>query len=289
VTGLDPNGGKWAVAYVERTSGAALSRSGFDGVVITGTGQCAQRFPKETDPHIFDAVTFWQNLAMVTAAASASNEPVVIVGSGGTAAAVASWLVRANIQNPITIIGTQPALYARTDSFFESSTFRNSAIWSQLSDDDRTKFTDRLTRGAVWANVIEVLAQSDRISYVPGKVQAVRHEPPGDPGGELMVEYSMSADSTRVILSPASVVVDAIGFDELWFAELLPTALKQQVLKETARMRAEMSRNLELPLGSGMRLHVPMLSQTIGPAYASLMALGLLSDAILRPYVAALT
>jgi mycobactin lysine-N-oxygenase len=290
VTNLDPSGGKWAVTYVERPGGTRRSSGGFDGVVITSTGPCARRFPKEPDPRVFDAVTFWQDLAMVAAAASASDDPVVIVGSGGTAAAAAGWLASANLKNPIAMIGTRPALYARTDSFFENALFRDGETWDQLSTEDRTQFTERLTRGAVWADVVDALAQSGRISYVPGRVSAVRHEPAGDPTGELVVEYAMSGDPSRRRLYPASVVVDAIGFDDSWFAELLPDALKKQVLKEPARMRSDMSRSLELPLTGGKHLHAPMLSQAMGPAYASLIALGLLSDAVLKPYVeAALT
>src|SRR5262249_33850267 len=121
----------------------------------------------------------------------------------------------------------------------------------------------------------------------PGFARSVRHEPEDDPAGDLFVVYTTSGTPGVNQNQPASVVVDATGFDATWFAALLPSALRDQVLNQTDRMRSSMTPSLELPLGGAPRLQAPMLSQVVSPAFTALMALGDLSDAVLHPYVTA--
>ncbi len=292
VTALKHRFGRWSVTYSDLATGAPMRESGFDGVVVTGPGPQSTRLPQVADHRIFDGVGFWLP-GIVTAAAQhaaeSPDDPVVIVGSGGTAAATAAALVRAQVQNEIIVLGNQAALYARADSYFENRAFRDPKFWSALSAGDRRIFSDRLTRGAVWSNVVDLLAQVDTIDYLQGEAIRVRHDPVGDPAGALMVDYRTSADPDGVIAQPASVVIDATGFDPWWFRSLLSKTLADQTLREPA-MRSTMASDLSLPLTGAPRLHVPMVGQAVGPAYSSLMALGSLSDVILRPYVeAALT
>ena len=284
---LTATGARWDVGYVERNTSARGAERGFDGVVVTSTGPAASRIAKVNDPRIFDGVTFWQTLDGVTAMAKAASEPIVIIGSGGTAAAIAGWLARLGLDTEIVILGIQAALFARADSVFENRAFRNPDIWASLSVEDRRGFTERLTRSAVWSNVLDVLAHAPTVSYRPGLATAVRHEPPGDPTGELFVEFTTSGAPGVVRSQPASLVVDATGFDATWFAPLLPDHLRDALLAETSRMRSDMAPSLTLPLTGAPRLQAPMLSQAVSPAFTSLMALGDLSDAILRPYVEA--
>lgn len=284
---LTINGRRWDVGYVDRDTSARRIEQDFDGIVMTSTGPAASRIAKVADPRIFDGVTFWQALDGVTAMARAALEPIVIIGSGGTAAATAGWLARLGLDIEIVILGNQAALFARTDSVFENRAFRNPDIWASLSVDDRRGFTDRLTRGAVWSNVLDVLAHAPAVSYRPGLAKAVRHEPPNDPTGELFVEFTTSGAPGVVLSQPASLVMDATGFDATWFAPLLPAAARDELLRDTRRMRSDMPASLTLPLAGAPRLHAPMLSQAVSPAFTSLMALGDLSDAILRPYVQA--
>ncbi len=284
---LMTSGGHWDVSYADRDTSARQIERGFDGLVVTSTGPAASRIAKVADPRIFDGVTFWQALDGVAAMARTAAEPIVIIGSGGTAAATAGWLARLSLKTEIVILGNQAALFARSDSVFKNGAFRNPDIWSSLSVEDRRGFTDRLTRGAVWSNVLDVLAHAPAVSYRPGLASAVRHEPPNDPTGELFVEFSTSGAPGVTLSQAASLVVDATGFDATWFAPLLPDALRDAVLHETPRMRSDMTASLALPLAGAPRLHVPMLSQALSPAFTSLMALGDLSDAVLRPYVEA--
>lgn len=279
------SGGKWDVGFTDRTTSTAEVDAGFDALVVTGAGPAASRITKITDPRVFDGVTFWQALDGVTAMARAALDPIVIIGSGGTAAAAAGWFARLGIDAQIVILGNQAALYARSDSIFENRMFRNSDTWETLSADDRRAFTDRLTRGAVWSNVVDLLADARNVEYQPGLVTAIRHEPPGDPTGELLVEFTTSGAPTVTRAQPASLVIDATGFDATWFAKLLPKPLSDEILGDTPRMRQQLTTSLALPLAGAPPLHVPGLSQVVSPAFTSLMALGDLADAILRPYV----
>jgi mycobactin lysine-N-oxygenase len=285
VNSLTIGGGRWDVGFTNRDTSLKQVESGFDGVIVTGTGPAASRIDKVADPRIYDGITFWRALDSVAAMARTAVEPIVIIGSGGTAAATAGWLAGLGIDTEIVILGNQAALYARSDSVFENRAFRDVGIWTSLGADDRRAFTDRLTRGAVWSNVLEALARAPNVEYRPGLASAVRHEPPGDPTGDLFVEFSTSGTPSIVRSQPASLVVDATGFDATWFAALLPGALRDEVLSDSARMRRDMASSLALPLTGGPPLHAPGLSQVVSPAFTSLMALGDLSDAILRPYV----
>ncbi|HZU51572.1 MAG TPA: SidA/IucD/PvdA family monooxygenase [Sphingomicrobium sp.] len=289
VTALKHRNGRWSVRYTSRDSGASISEGRFDGVVVTGPGPQSTNLRKVADGRIFDGVDFWRPgviAAVKQAAASGPDDPVVIIGSGGTAAATAAALVRADISNDIRVLGSQAALYARADSYFENRTFRDPKFWSALSAADRRTFSDRLTRGAVWSNVVNVLAGVERIDYLQGAAKEVRFDPPGTVGGALMVVYAPSAHPDAEVPLQASAVIDATGFDPMWFRTLLSPSLARKLNNEK-KMRTQMASDLSLPLEGVPRLHVPMISQAVGPAYNSLMALGSLSDAVLRPYVSA--
>ncbi|WP_271200570.1 SidA/IucD/PvdA family monooxygenase [Methylopila turkensis] len=282
VVGLTPTGSKWSIGVNEPS--ARRVHGEFDGVVATGPGPAAPKFDVAPGAVVYDSVDFWNRLEDArTACLGQPDEPVVIVGSGGTAAATASWLVRADVPNEIIILGGQPALFARTDSFFENRAFRDPDIWATLSEAHRLAFSDRLTRGAVWANVVDDLSRSDRVFYRPGTVSAARV---ADSGGTY-VEYATSATPTAVS-QEAVIVVDASGFDLAWFADLLPPALCRQVRDDIGAMRSGMDASTALPLAGAPKLHAPMLSQLISPSFASLIALGDMSDAILLPYIEAL-
>lgn len=286
VTSLTIAGGKWTVHHSPPAGGASRQAKGFHGVVVTGTGPAAKRITdKVVDIRIFDGVSFWQGLSSIVTLAKATSEPIVIIGSGGTAAATAAWCVRQGLTNEIVIMGgDQAALFARTESVFENRAFRDEEIWESLSSKHRMEFTSRLTRGAVWANVVDQLAHARNVSYRPGRVFAIRHDATTIPPG-LVVGYRTSRHPDLDRYEAAGVVVDATGFDEAWFAELLSKRLRNKVRKNSAQLRAAMPRDLTLPLGVGARLHAPMMSEAVSPALSSLMALGTVADLVLRPYV----
>lgn len=285
VTGLEHEGGKWVV----RTRTAATRRigrsAGFDGVVITGPGGPRRLLGHADHPHVADGATFWKRPNKLLERIKRSDDPVVIVGAGGTAAAIAAWIVRhAPSQRSILIIGDQAALFTRSDSFFENALFSDEQAWQALAPDVRTTFTRRLNRGVVWATVSETLSMSTNISFVPGVVEGLsRVQVTGTPADELTVKYHNHEGPKS---TPASLVVDASGFDDWWFASLLPDQLRGQMDGHEKRQALADAMDEDLSLRVECRgLHAPMLSQSVGPGFASLMVLGSMSDRVLRPYV----
>lgn len=286
VTGLAPRDGRWEVRYESDPPGAKESENGFDAVVVTGSGPAKGIPGMPVDRRIYDGVSMWRNLGRIDAEVQVrGNNPVVIIGSGGTAAAAAAWLAKRRINTEIIILGSQAALYARSDSAFENRVFSDPGIWQALGANERKKFSERLIRGSVWDNVLDILGQARNVRYLPGRATRVRYEPPEDVNGEIMVEFATTGQPGRNKLQPARLVIDATGFDATWFASLLPDAIRQQIVLDPDRMSRGMRLDLSLPLDGALPLHAPGISWVVSPAFTSLMALGDMSDAILRPYV----
>ncbi len=289
-TFLEYSDDSWTVSYMDGIRWSFEARADFDGVVITGIGPADSKIPsKIEDERVLDGETFWQSCATLPDVMAGNEDQIVIIGSGGTAAATAGWLVRAGIRQQITILGTQATLYARADSAFENRAFRDLDVWKKLSYGDRLDFTNRLTRGAVWTTALDALNGARNVVYQPGRAQAVRYDPVGDPNGEILVEFTTSSNPTSRQYLAASLVVDATGFDPFWFAKMLPSVWQHEVLGDKPRMQSAMSDSMELPLTGCRGLHAPMLSQIVSPSYSSLMALGAMSDALLKPYFEAIS
>jgi mycobactin lysine-N-oxygenase len=83
-------------------------------------------------------------------------------------------------------------------------------------------------------------------------------------------------------------VVVAIGFEARWFEGLLGGEARRRL--ESALAGAELERRIELDLsvaGLSPPLHLPLVAGLAqGPGFPNLSCLGLLSDRILRRYVA---
>ncbi len=280
VVGLIPQRGLWSVLYQNPAIPVIEPAVGFDGVVITGAPDPIRKVPSVRDPRILDGKSFWSCLADIPGLIGASENPVVIVGSGGTAAAIAGWFARALPNVDVRILGSQPALYARTDNAFENRAFRDPEVWAGLSAEDQLAFCDRLTRGAVWSNVLADLSRAPKISYLPGRASQFLVSQ-----GELQVDFSTSANSQNVTPLPASIIVEATGFDNWWFTRLFDRGLRDQVDGVRNDLCRRMNSFLCLPIPGVPNLHAPMLSQAVSPAFSSLMALGDMSDAVLRCYL----
>lgn len=66
---------------------------------------------------------------------------IVIIGAGGTAADILSWLVLHGAQDlPITIVANQASLYTRVDSVFENRLFSDDTRWQGLSSSSGKHF-----------------------------------------------------------------------------------------------------------------------------------------------------
>lgn len=288
VTGLTYGPDGWDVTYTRRLGHKSFTAKGFDGVVVTGPGPALKGFTRPANARITDGVAFWNDPEGFIE--QEGEDPIVIAGSGGTAAAIAAWIARARDNRPILIVGNQAALFTRTESFFENAMYSDEDAWAALKPEERIGASQRLNRGVVWSSVSEALSQVRNVRFRPGRVEKAFVEP-GVNGAppELRVEIRDARESPD---SAASLIIDAAGFDPWWFANLLAPGLKARTLKAGQKTQAQrrddlvqaMNEDLTLDIGAP-GLHAPMLSHAQGPGFASLMVLGAMSERILRPYV----
>jgi mycobactin lysine-N-oxygenase len=289
VTGLRFQDNKWGVLSGPPGGGARFWNDNFDGVVVTSPGPQIQRFRCD-DPRFFDGESFWRELPLVRSRAEEKmDSPILILGAGGTAAAVAAWLVANGFRNhDIRLINDSATLYTRTSNYFENRLFNDIDVWKRLDPKERARFTRRLTRGVVWDSVAEVLATAGDLSIWPGRVcKVVLGEDPGDGTAPELVVHAKPAypEHAEVEELPAAMVIDATGFNRWWFAGLLPDAERDKILADKVRLTAEMGDDLSLPISHLPGLHAPFVSDAVGPGFTSLMVLGAMADQILLPYV----
>ncbi len=261
----------------------------FDGIVFTGPGEPLHRVERVGhSDRIADGRSFWNQVPALLEASKDSDDPIVLIGAGGTSAAIAARLLREASSHEIVILGDQAALFTRVETFFESQLFSDEDLWRRLDAGTRRDFTDRLNRGVVWATISEQLSRSPRLRFEPGRAQRIEVVS-GAHGEEIVVVAKNGGKEFRI---EASLVVDASGFDAWWFTRLLPDPYRIQledadpeVQTQKRRDRAEqMTQHLSLFDEAPGPIHAPMLSQAVGPGFASLMVLGALSDRILGRY-----
>jgi mycobactin lysine-N-oxygenase len=298
---FDPNAGKWLVRSTDVASNA-MALSSFDGVVITGSGPALPPLPilpaTVASPigRVFDGITFWSHLkhiANILEKEPEDDRSVVIIGAGGTAAAIAFWFVRQNIDVPITILGKEATLYARHPGFFEDRLFSDEDAWRLLSNRSRDEFVSRLTTGVVWDSVLKNLA-TEKISYLCAQVKCLEVLATPHQGlyPDVLAHFHPPVARGASWRGPVNrqagaVFIDARGFDRWWFQSLLSPPLRagftnRNLILDTISRELMISQTATGPFPPG--LHVPMLASIQGPAAANLMALGWLSGRILERY-----
>jgi mycobactin lysine-N-oxygenase len=302
VTGLvhDAASHRWKVTWKDATG--RPHTDAHDAVVVTGSGPPVRPFPGAFDasnvrnPRVFDGVSFWSELdeiGKILAAESLDARKVVLIGAGGTAAAIAHWFVRARIDVPVVIIGREPTLYARHPGYFEDRLFSDDAAWGALPAHVRDEFVRRLTTGVVWSYVLENLDDAN-LAYTCADAVGFRALPGGFPTGlypEVQLDIRPTVPdgappSTAIRPEDGAVFVDARGFDRWWFTSLLPPALAGLLARPNqAAAMASIDDALRLAAPFPPGLHVPMVASRQGPAAGNLMALGWMSDRILRAFV----
>lgn len=286
VTGVafDEHADKWKVTLED----GQTHDTWFDGIVVTGHGPPKQPL-NGADARVFNGHDFWTRIPEVRRRLQDDLDPsVTIIGAGGTGAAVAAWFVRESYYNiPIRIIGNEPTLFTRSLSFFENHLFGEDESWERLSADHKNAFIRRLTTGVVWEYVTDLLAGAENVVYMPGKATGFKRLLGAS--GDIAEQDSELALvlSDDKIEQPASVFVDCCGFDVWWFRDLFAPGPAKAVLDQwRGTGRAFVGESLDL---SGTfphaGFHVPALASEIGPAANNLMALGWVSDHLLRPYL----
>ncbi len=274
VTGLEiTGGGGWEVTL---EAGDAMAA---DGVVITGAGPAVTVPGQPRDhPRVLDGQTYW------LAARELMHERAVsvcVVGSGETAASVViDLLKRCHRHSTIDVLATRGVLYSRGESYDENRFYSNPSDWPRLAEAHRREFLERTDRGVFSLQAETTLNQARGFRALAGRAAAVQAR-------EHDVIVTIAYDSERERVAYDAVVV-AIGFDGRGFEALLGG-------RATARYRAaigdgELRRRIghDLSVTGLAPLHLPVMAGLAqGPGFPNLSCLGLLSDRILRRYVAA--
>lgn len=286
VTKLINAGGTWSVRMIEAGSRDEVEYPGYHGVVMTGPGPAAKKPPQVKDERVLSGVDFWTHRARVHKLLTRlkNDQPIVIVGGGGTAAAITAWFVREGVRtHPIVLLNNQAMLFTRTTNFFENSLFDDDETWKALKPAERSDFTRRLNRGVVWETVTNLLSDAQNLKLLPGSASAIRHVPTGTKAlPDLEVEYK-NAQGTHSL--SASIVIDATGFDPWAFEKFMPGAMRMELADDQRKdLMGKLRDDLSLPLDAWPRVHVPNLADAIGPGFGSLMVLGATADRILGPY-----
>ncbi|UXA08309.1 SidA/IucD/PvdA family monooxygenase [Mycobacterium sp. SMC-2] len=249
---FDPVKRMWRIDSTD-SLGAITSRD-YDGVVITGSGRPLPALPG-ANGRVFDGRTFWHpgsSLQMQRLLSLDPDPSVVIIGAGGTAAAIAYWFARKGLTTlPITIIGREATLFARHDGPFEDRLFTDDVAWGALVPHVRKAFLARTTAAVVWDYVLRNLV-SDNITYECYNALRYRIVGPGGPGMPDLLELEMDAPpdpaqamasasrprllagllpgvpliprvgrtpAPPIVRRPGTVIIDARGFDRWGFVD----------------------------------------------------------------------
>jgi len=274
VTGLEVTGGdRWGIRL------AAGDEIAADGLVITGAGPAITVPGQPHDhPRVLDGRTYWL-------AAHELNhqraQNVCVIGSGETAASVVIDLVkRFHKRSTIDVLTARGVLYSRGESYDENRFYSDPADWPRLAETHRREFLERTDRGVFSLQAEAALNQARGFRALAGRAAAIEAR-------EQDVIVTIAYDDERERVAYDAVVV-AIGFDGRWFEALLGEDAGGRY--RDALGGGDLDRRIDVDLSvSGLAppLHLPVMAGLAqGPGFPNLSCLGLLSDRILRRYVA---
>jgi len=274
VTGLEVTGGnRWEVTLEAGETIAA------DGVVMTGAGPVITVPGQPRDhPRVLDGRTYW------LAARELHRERalnVCVVGSGETAASVVIDLVkRCHKRSAIYVLTARGVLYSRGESYDENRIYSDPGQWPHLAEAHRREFLTRTDRGVFSLQAEAALNQARGFRTLAGRAAAVEARE-----HDVIVTIAYGEERERVAYD---AVVIAIGFDGRWFEALLGKEAGARY--RDALGGSELERMIDADLsvaGLAPPLHLPVMAGLAqGPGFPNLSCLGLLSDRILRRYVA---
>jgi len=272
VVSLEAADGRWRLALEPGEVWA-------DGVVFTGAGPPIRVAgqPRE-HPRVFDGRSYWLAERALKKEVARS---ACVIGSGETAASVViSLLTKSHKGSTVDVVTSRGVLYSRGESYDENRFYSDPGDWPQLAESHRREFLERTDRGVFSPQAEAILNQSYGFRTLAGR--AVRIE-----AGERQVVVTIEYGSERERVAYDLVVV-AIGFQARWFERLLHPQVRRRLASGLAG--PELERRIELDLsvaGLNPPLHLPMVAGLAqGPGFPNLSCLGLLSDRILRRYVA---
>jgi mycobactin lysine-N-oxygenase len=274
VTGLEVTGGdRWEVRL------AAGDEIAADGLVMTGAGPAITVPGQPHDhPRVLDGRTYWL-------AAHELNhqraQNVCVIGSGETAATVVIDLVkRFHKRSTIDVLTARGVLYSRGESYDENRFYSDPADWPRLAETHRREFLERTDRGVFSLQAEAALNQARGFRALAGRAAAIEAREQ-----DVIVTIAYGDERERVAYD---AVVVAIGFDGRWFEALLGEDACGRY--RDALGGGDLDHKIDVDLSvSGLAppLHLPVMAGLAqGPGFPNLSCLGLLSDRILRRYVA---
>ncbi len=250
-----------------------------DGVVFTGAGPpvTVPGQPRR-HPRVFDGRSYWLHERALSHQVAQS---VCVIGSGETAASVVvSLLQKAPERSTVDVLTSRGVLYSRGESYDENRFYSDPCDWLQLAEAHRRQFLERTDRGVFSQHAEAVLNKSHGFRTLAGR--AVRVD-----AGEQQVIVTIEYGDERERVAYDLVVV-AIGFQARWFERLLGGGGRRRLQVSLAGDELERRIDLDLSVaGLSPPLHLPAVAGLAqGPGFPNLSCLGLLSDRILRRYVA---
>jgi mycobactin lysine-N-oxygenase len=273
LVGLEVDGEQWRLTL---EPGEAISA---DGVVFTGAGPPIEVAGQPQEhPRVFDGRSYWLH---ERALKSQLAQSVCVIGSGETAASIViSLLKNAHKRSTVDVLTSRGVLYSRGESFDENRFYSDPGDWPRLAESHRREFLERTDRGVFSLQAEATLNQSRGFRTLAGRAVAI------DAGErQVVVTIEYGAERERVAYD---LVVVAIGFDAHAFKALLGSEARGRL--ESALAGDELERCIEVDLsilGLSPPLHLPVLAGLAqGPGFPNLSCLGLLSDRVLRRYVA---
>ena len=273
VVGLEADGERW---QVRMEPGAAIEA---DGVVVTGAGPPI-RVSGQPDrhPRVLDGRSYWLHEHAISTRVA---QNVCVIGSGETAASIVISLVsKLPKHSSVDVLTSRGVLYSRGESYEENRLYSDPGDWPGLAEAHRREFLVRTDRGVVSLQAEAVLNQSRGFRTLAGRAAAIQ-------AGERQVVVTIEYGDEREHVAYDLVVV-AIGFEPRWFEGLLGVRARHRFDQAVAGTHLE--RRIEVDLSvAGLHppLHLPVAAGLAqGPGFPNLSCLGLLSDRILRRYVA---
>jgi len=274
VTGLEVTGGdRWQLTLEAGETIAA------DGVAMTGAGPVIMVPGQPRDhPRVLDGRTYW---LAVPGLHGERARNVCVIGSGETAASVVIDLVKhRHRHSAIDVLTSRGVLYSRGESYDENRLYSDPADWHRLAEGHRREFLERTDRGVFSLQAEAALNQARGFRTLAGRAAAIEARE-----HDVIVTIAYGDERERVAYD---AVVVAIGFDGRWFEALLGEDARP-------RYRAALGgRDLQHVIGTDLSvtgltppLHLPVMAGLAqGPGFPNLSCLGLLSDRILRRYIA---